>query len=123
MCSQKRDATFSLNNHRTYPGVYMLLSLLLLLLHTPGVNMKLLAVLLLCSAALAAASQVQQADPAAAGGSCYQLPTCDTPPGDTPFSNLHSKRAAHDAACLRCRQSVLLQHSLPLPFVSNSQPH
>ncbi|KAF6256422.1 hypothetical protein COO60DRAFT_1529623 [Scenedesmus sp. NREL 46B-D3] len=43
--------------------------------------MKLLAALLLCSAALAAAQEVQQVDPASAGASCYQLPTSETPPG------------------------------------------
>uniref|UniRef100_A0A383VQS1 Sushi domain-containing protein n=1 Tax=Tetradesmus obliquus TaxID=3088 RepID=A0A383VQS1_TETOB len=49
-----------------------------------GINfhMKLLAVLLLCGAALAAAQVVPQAiDPAGTGGSCFQPPTCETPPG------------------------------------------
>lgn len=46
-------------------------------------HMKLLAVLLLCGAALAAAQGVPQAiDPAGTGGSCFQPPTCETPPGD-----------------------------------------
>jgi hypothetical protein len=43
--------------------------------------MKLLSVLLLCSAALVAAQEVQQVDPASTSGSCYQMPTCETPPG------------------------------------------
>jgi hypothetical protein len=71
--------------HRTWPfqRVCTLLALLVLL-QTLGAQMKLLAVLLLCSAAIAAASEVQQADPNALGGSCYQMPTCETPYGEIP---------------------------------------